>query len=483
MKNPKMIQRSAIGIAVAFVVAALGYVALAADLSGEVKPAAVDAAHYADFMSEEVMDLQDLAQWAEIQRRMYNRITPPGGELVQPMSPPVVPFDSANYADEFLKELLGEDQYSVAVYPLSLALDPKTRETLVYNADGKLIAAVAKNNAFPAVYEGEDPSRVMLRLDLLPTEDVEPYLYVERRVAESLAAAESEEDSQGSGMMMMMEPGSTNFGIVDFQSQTNNGSMRLTVTNSAGPAEVFSYTVWHTADVVVVTWTNEQSNVVTDTNTLWYPVSPPYNGMESTWTNRTTNLACTNGVGAWEDTNISSNARVRFYAVTLRTDSDEDGLTDGAEYFVYHTNPGTNDTDADGLNDYGEVVTHLTNPLNPDTDGDDMTDGWEVANGLNPLIDDGAGDGDVDGLSNIQEFLFESNPQMADTDQDGLADGEEINAGLDPAYNPLLYRQALWRFVYDSQNRLTAMTSTVVGVSMVYDDAANLTTISCVEGE
>ena len=257
----------------------------------------------------------------------------------------------------------------------------------------------------------------------------------------------------------------------------------MTVTNSAGTAEVFSYTVWHTSAVVVVTYTNEESNVVTETNTLWYPISPPYNGMESAWTNRTTNLACTNGVGVWEDANIVSNERVRFYAVTLRTDSDGDGLTDGTEYFVYHTNPGTNDTDADGLNDYAEIVTYGTNPLNPDTDGDGMTDGWEVANGLNPLIDDGAGDGDVDGLSNLQEFLFESNPQVADTDQDGLPDGEEVFAGLDPGYNPLPHRQTLWRFAYDSQNRLTAMTSTVVGVSMAYDDAANLTTISFVEGE
>ena len=479
MKNPRMIVWSAIGIVATLIV--LCFWASAADLSADSKPAAVDAAQYADFMANETLDIQDLAEGAEIQRRMFNRITPPGISWFQPMFPPVVPFDTAFFDEKFLEALLGEDKNSVAIYPLSLALDPKTRETLVYNADGKLIAAVSKNNAFPASPFGEDPSRIILRLDLLPSEDVEPYLYTESRVADSLDIMDEEELSGGGGMAMMSLE-SNEFGFVKFES-LSNGTMRLTVTNSAGTAEVFSYTVWHTSDVVVVTWTNEESNVVTDTNTLWYPVSPPYNGMESAWTNRTTNLACTNGVGVWEDQNIVSNERVRFYAVTLRTDSDEDDLTDGAEYFVYHTNPGTNDTDADGLNDYAEVVTHLTNPLNSDTDSDGMTDGWEVTNGLNPLIDDGAGDGDVDGLSNLQEFLFESNPQVADTDQDGLADGEEIYAGLDPTYNPLLYSQALWRFAYDSQNRLTAMTSTVVGVSMAYDDAANLTTISFVEGE
>ena len=103
----KMIRKPVVGIiGIAVLIAALCCVALAADLSAKAEPAAVDAAHYADFMSDEVLDLQDLAQWAEIQRRMFNRITPPGGPLLQPMSPPVVPFNAANYTDDFLEELL-----------------------------------------------------------------------------------------------------------------------------------------------------------------------------------------------------------------------------------------------------------------------------------------------------------------------------------------------------------------------------------------
>ena len=318
---------------------------------------AVSAEAISGLMANEVLDVQDLAEGAEIQRRMFNRITPPGLSWFQPMFPSVTPFDAKYFDESFLDGLLGEDKNSVAVYPLSLVLDPKTRETLIYNAEGELIASVPKNNAFSAMPDGEDPSRVTLRLDLLPAEDVEPYLYTEERVAESLAAAGSvgdEEGSSGGGGMAMLSLETNEFGFVNFQSQTN-GTMRLTVTNSAGTAEVFSYTVWHTSAVVVVTWTNEESNVVTDTNTLWYPVSPPYNGMESAWTNRTTNLACTNGIGVWEDQNIVSNERVRFYAVTLRTDSDGDGLTDGSELFVYHTATNSADTDDDGMNDKDEV--------------------------------------------------------------------------------------------------------------------------------
>lgn len=42
------------------------------------KPVAVDADRYADFMAHEALDVQDLADGAELQRRAFNRMTPPG---------------------------------------------------------------------------------------------------------------------------------------------------------------------------------------------------------------------------------------------------------------------------------------------------------------------------------------------------------------------------------------------------------------------
>ncbi|NCD34569.1 MAG: hypothetical protein EOL87_14285 [Spartobacteria bacterium] len=431
-------------------------------LRAEEKPKGVDEEAYANLMNNEVLDLRDLAEGAEIQRFMFNRMTPSGFSWFQPMFPSVVPFDAKYFDEPFLDGLLGEDANSVAIYPLSLVLDPKTRETLIYNAEGKLIATVPSDGVNRTWPDDADPARVTLHIDLLPSEDVEPYLYVEDRIAESLASVVSKSaktPKTGGVVMMNMMVGSTNFGILSFQRLTN-GNMQLTVTNGTDLAEVFSYTVWHTSAVTTNEWVDEYGVTNIGTNTLWTPVSPPFNGLESEWDTGTTNLVLTNGIGIWEDSNISSNARVRFYGVAKRADTDEDGLTDGAEMFVCHTNPNE-----------------------PDTDGDGMPDGWEVANSLDPLENDGALDGDEDNLSNLQEFLFETNPQAGDTDQDGLADGEEIWAGLDPSYNPLLHRQTGWRFIYDDQNRLTAMTSTVAGVSMAYDDAANLTSISCVEGE
>ena len=326
--------------------------------------AGVSEESYADFMGNEVLDLQDLADGAEIQRRMFNRITPSGFSWLQPMFPSVAPFDAKYFDEAFLDSLLGEETNSVAVYPLSLVLDPKTRETLIYNAEGELITSVPPDGVARAWPEDADPSRVTLTLDLIPAEDVEQYLYAEDRIAGTLATYSSRSaktPKTGGVVVMNMMVGSTNLGILDFQRLTN-GNFRLTVTNGTGVAEVYSYTVWHTSSVDVATWTNEESNVITSANIIWTPTSPPFNGLENEWDLGTTNLMLTNGVGVWEDSNISSNARVRFYGVAKRADADHDGLTDGAELFVHHTSPTNRDTDADGWSDAEELVEE-TDPL------------------------------------------------------------------------------------------------------------------------
>ena len=359
MINPKMYQKPAVGIGIAALVAVLCLAALASDSARIEKPAAVDAEQYADFIENEVFDIQDLAEGAEIQRRMFNRITPQGISWVQPMFPPVVPFDAENFDEKFLDELLGEDKNSVAIYPLSLALDPKTRETLVFNADGKLIAIIPADRISREWPEDADPARVTLQLDLLPAEDVEPYLYTESRIAdyaETLAAKTTK-----SGGMVLRSLGASEFGIAGVQRLTN-GSMRITVTNGTDTAEVFSYTVWHTSTITTNEWVDEGVTNIT-TNTLWTPVSPPFNGIESEWECLTTNLALSGGVGVYEDANIASNARVRFYAVANRLDTDNDGLTDGAEIFIHRTDLGLADTDLDGHSDGREIALE-TDPLN-----------------------------------------------------------------------------------------------------------------------
>ena len=45
-----------------------------------------------------------------------------------------------------------------------------------------------------------------------------------------------------------------------------------------------------------------------------------------------------------------------------------------------------------------------------DSDGDGMPDDWETAHGLNPHLDDAAGDGDFDGRNNLEEYQADTHP-------------------------------------------------------------------------
>jgi hypothetical protein len=64
-------------------------------------------------------------------------------------------------------------------------------------------------------------------------------------------------------------------------------------------------------------------------------------------------------------------------------DSDGDGLEDAIE-FELGTDPADLDTDDDGSTDGDEYYVHQTGTRNPDTDGDGVVDGVETANGTDP---------------------------------------------------------------------------------------------------
>ena len=65
------------------------------------------------------------------------------------------------------------------------------------------------------------------------------------------------------------------------------------------------------------------------------------------------------------------------------SDQDLDGIPDSEEA-KYKTSVTSSDTDEDGLTDWQEIFIYKTNPLKADTDGDGKTDGYEVRRGLNP---------------------------------------------------------------------------------------------------
>ncbi len=112
-------------------------------------------------------------------------------------------------------------------------------------------------------------------------------------------------------------------------------------------------------------------------------------------------------------------------------DIDADGLT-LAEETSYGTNPAKYDTDNDGIVDFDEIFVFGLDPLNNDSDGDGMYDGWEIMNKLDPHQNDAGNDPDNDGLNNAGEFQFKTCPYFPDSDNDGMPDEFEARNNLDP---------------------------------------------------
>ena len=101
------------------------------------------------------------------------------------------------------------------------------------------------------------------------------------------------------------------------------------------------------------------------------------------------------------------------------------------------TDPASSDTDGDGLTDGAELAIG-TSPHYIDTDRDGLPDDWEHSNGLDPRSADGTngatGDFDEDGLSNLGEYLNGTDPSDTDgdTDNDGVSDAAEVGQESDP---------------------------------------------------
>ena len=139
------------------------------------------------------------------------------------------------------------------------------------------------------------------------------------------------------------------------------------------------------------------------------------------------------------------------YTDPYNEDTDNDKLLDGAEVFTYQTNPFLTDSDWEGLTDYEEVMIYKTDPLDQDTDddtfsdyveitvgtdpndaasipgdlnGNDIADEWEKRYGIE--VSSGVQDSDGDGLSDVLEYKYGTDPINVDTDGDGFSDADEV---------------------------------------------------------
>ena len=80
-------------------------------------------------------------------------------------------------------------------------------------------------------------------------------------------------------------------------------------------------------------------------------------------------------------------------------DNDNDGVPDDQDEFPSDPTE-TIDTDDDGIG----------NNADTDDDNDKMPDAWEIQYGLDPLVNDASEDADLDGISNLDEFLTDTDP-------------------------------------------------------------------------
>ncbi|MFA6528961.1 MAG: hypothetical protein WCT46_05490, partial [Candidatus Gracilibacteria bacterium] len=118
-------------------------------------------------------------------------------------------------------------------------------------------------------------------------------------------------------------------------------------------------------------------------------------------------------------------------------DTDGDGLTDAEEY-SYGGDPLKSDSDNDGVSDYDEVFSYQTDPNSWDTDGDGLSDAVEISvygggapKDENHVVVDAdvyaeSVDSDLDGMSDYIEAYYGTDPNNADSDGDGMTDTEEL---------------------------------------------------------
>lgn len=135
------------------------------------------------------------------------------------------------------------------------------------------------------------------------------------------------------------------------------------------------------------------------------------------------------------------------YSMTLYDDgAHEDGAAGDGIYgnIFYKTSRSgsyTVEAEAEGwLPELASFVEKMNGTFNVETDsdldGDELPSWWEGRMGLDPgkpVGDQGAaGDPDMDGLSNIDEFELGTHPLDSDTDSGGESDKSEGTAGRDP---------------------------------------------------
>ena len=276
-----------------------------------------------------VLGEEDLAERAEIARNTFRRITPGNEPLVQDVGtwPALWEAFGANWATAAVGR-----EYGAWVVPIQVAQE--NGATVIRDADGRELWRGATD------FAKEESASVTLTGGLVAEEEWDGY--------EGVRDFANVWQNQGifakhwqNGMVGRAVPASRTNGLrfTSIEAGTN-GSVALSLAwEEDGDADIFVCAVPHDPGVRVFTWTNDENQVVTVTNTVWTMAGPNLSGFDNDWEWRGT-ATVTNGEGLFVDTGIPDYLGVmRFYAAAEANDTDGDGWNDGWERFVFHTDP------------------------------------------------------------------------------------------------------------------------------------------------
>lgn len=315
-----------------------------------------------------VLGEEDLTERAEIRRNMYRRITPSDLPLVQDVGTWPAAWE------EFGPNWNGaavERKYGAWVVPVEV--EQTNGATVIRDGTGLELWRSTTDFTRP------ESAGVILTGGLVAEEDWARYEGVRGAVEEMTADAFRNE------LPSRMNPAPTSglrFTSCEW-TPSNTWWMALAYEEDTN-VDLFVYAVDHTSASVEATWTNDENMVITDTTTVWYPVGEPFDGRDSTWEYLDT-VAIDNGEAEYADSGFPDNlGRARFYAAAVVEDTDGDGLSDGFEDFVTHTDADNDDSDGDGLGDGFEFLDSHTDPNDDDSDHDGIDDPTELAAGTNP---------------------------------------------------------------------------------------------------
>ena len=313
-----------------------------------------------------VLGEEDFAERLEILRNQYRRMTPGNGELVQDAR--AWPAAWEEFSPRWDTAPATRD---LATWVVPIVAEREGWATVLRDGNGAELWRGTTD------FAKEESTNVVLTGTLVSEEDWALWKAAREEISARLEAASPTGGRGGgyaSGLRFTNAWADTNGDLCfDFAWETN------------GEVQVFCRAMHYEATTNTVVWTNDENEVVTNDVVDWHQVEGEcFNGTPDTW--ELLGVATvTNGSGSFVDSGFAEEyGRVRFYAAAALADSDGDGLTDGEEWLVVHSDPTLADSDGDGL---GDLQEHLggTNPAEIDSDGDGIGDGLEVAAGFDPL--------------------------------------------------------------------------------------------------